>query len=183
MSDTPIPPIPEQPQNEAEPESVTETPTIEDRLKAIGEGGEALLAILDRLLETIEQIDKPELLAGSIGFIFQGKSIGLKSEFGCIASEFGNDLILKGLSATMAENRSEQKKTRMRQNPGLDLTALLNALKNPTASPIQVEIRGTAEDLGGCDDPDCPNCNAVRALLRDEKASGPVAPPSPEAEG
>jgi hypothetical protein len=181
MSDTPIPPVPdsqgEEPQNitpfpaaadlgpehDAPPTQEvkpTETVTLDDRILRLGDSGRALYDLIDGVLQSLESIPAPApVLAASFGAVFQAEG----GSFGCVASEFGNDIILKGLSGTMTEQRalSNQRRDRARSMP--NLAEMLGALRaQGLKGPVEFTTGGT------CGDPACPDCSAA--------ASGPATP-------
>lgn len=114
-------------------------PTLEERLGALGPAGAILLDTFQGLVGGLEQVGAPALVAGVFGVLFDANKEPGRVEFGCLASHFGNDLLLKGMMGTIAEQQSarnqEDLRRRRQSAGGPSLQAILAALQQPPAQP------------------------------------------------
>lgn len=183
-------------EEQAEPQGAPETEqpkprSLEQRLLDLGPAGGVLLEILTTVADTLESAGKPQLVAGTFGFLMDSSNDPTRNEYGCLATQFGNDLLLKGLMATIAEQQAAKNQENMRRamqrpqgNPMLE--SLLAALKKSSEAAQGMEPTGEFPGSGiqvdaPCDDPSCEACTAAReamGLPHPPAAGGPD--PGPE---
>lgn len=169
--------------------------SIEARLLDLGPAGGVLLEILSTVADTLESAGKPQLVAGTFGFLMDVSKDPTRVEYGCLATQFGNDLLLKGLAATIAEqqaakNVENQRRAMQRPQGNPMLESLLAALKKSSEAAQDMEPTGRFPGTGVqvdalCDDPSCEACTAARESLGIPQlpAAGPIGGPDagPEA--
>lgn len=177
----------EQPDTQGEPQAEQPKPrSLEERLLGLGQAGRILLDILGTIVDTIESNGKPQLAAGSIGFLLDVSKEPTQVEYACLATQFGNDLLLKGLTATITEqmtakNVEAQRRAQRAQQTSPMLESLLAALKKSaeeTAAEVSGDETSATDDMETtfCDDPECEACKAARSDIEkwdDQLAAGP----------